>query len=166
MLTSTSRLATRKSICLFVLLAYGIAWALWLPLLLGAKGLHLTRFDASIPFFVSLGTIGPMFASFIATRIEEGRWAMPSRFLPSPKARNLLNLFTGPALITVSFVVFPYMICVASGHKLIPLRFLVPLLAVWPNILGGPLEEEFGWRGYGNRCDHGCRGCFQFKSDP
>ena len=148
MLTSTSRLATRKSVCLFVLLAYGIAWALWLPLLLGAKGLHLTRFDASIPFFVSLGTIGPMFASFIATRIEEGRWAMPSRFLPSPKARNLLNLFTGPALITVSFVVFPYMICVASGHKRIPLRFLVPLLAVWPNILGGPLEEEFGWRGY------------------
>jgi membrane protease YdiL (CAAX protease family) len=107
-----------------------------------------------------------MFASFIATRIEEGRWAMPSRFLPSPKARNLLNLFTGPALITVSFVVFPYMICVASGHKLIPLRFLVPLLAVWPNILGGPLEEEFGWRGYGNRRDHGCRGCSQFKSDP
>jgi membrane protease YdiL (CAAX protease family) len=22
------------------------------------------------------------------------------------------------------------------------------LSAVWPNILGGPLEEEFGWRGY------------------
>ena len=40
------------------------------------------------------------------------------------------------------------MICVASGHKLIPLRFLVSPLVVWPNILGGPLEEEFGWRGY------------------
>jgi hypothetical protein len=147
MLTSTSWLATRKPITLFVLLAYTIAWALWLPLLLRPKGLHLTQFDASIPFFTSLGTIGPMVASFIATRIEEGRWAMPSRFLPSPQARNLLNLFTGPASITVSFVILPYMICVASRHKLIPPRFLAPLLAVWPNILGGPLEEESGWRG-------------------
>jgi uncharacterized protein len=148
MLTSASMLATRKSIALFVVLAFGIAWVLWLPLLLGPKGLHLTRYDASLPFFVSLGTIGPTLASFLATRMEEGRWSMPSRFLPVPRAQNWLNLFTGPALITLAFVVIPYLICVAPGHRLIHLGFLSALLAVWPNILGGPLEEEFGWRGY------------------
>jgi uncharacterized protein len=148
MLTSTSRLVTRKSITLFVLLAYSIGWVLWLPPLLGPEGLRFTRYDASIPFFVSLGTVGPMIAGFIATRMEEGRWSMPSRFLPAPQAQNWLNLFTCPTLITVAFVVIPYMICVAPGHRLIKLRFLSELLAVWPNILGGPLEEEFGWRGY------------------
>jgi hypothetical protein len=139
---------TWKPIVLFLVLAYGIAWILWLPVLLGPAGLHLTKYDASLPFFLSLGTIGPLIASFLATRYEKGRWAMPSRFLPATQPRSWLNLLTGPALTTVAFVVIPYMICIAPGHKLIPLRFLAPLLAIWPNILGGPLEEEFGWRGF------------------
>ena len=133
---------------LFLVLAYGIAWILWLPLVLGPAGLHLTKYDAYLPFFLSLGTIGPLIASFLATRYEKGRWAMPSRFLPTAQPRSWLNLLTGPALTTVAYVIIPYMICIAPGHKLIPLRFLAPLLAIWPNILGGPLEEEFGWRGF------------------
>jgi hypothetical protein len=28
------------------------------------------------------------------------------------------------------------------------------------------LQNEAGCAGYGNGCDHGRRGCFQFKSDP
>jgi membrane protease YdiL (CAAX protease family) len=137
-----------KPIVLFLVLAYGIAWILWLPVLLGPAGLHLTKYDASLPFFISLGTIGPLIASFLATRYEKGRWAMPSRFLPTAQMRSWLNLVPGPALTIVAYVIVPYVFCVAPGHKLIPLRFLAPLLAIWPNLLGGPLEEEFGWRGF------------------
>jgi uncharacterized protein len=143
------RTTTRfKPVALYLLIAFGLAWLCWLPVLLGPSGLHLTRYDASIPVFVSLGTVGPLIASFIATRYETGRWAMPSRFLPARHWRRWLCLVIGPALTIVAFVVIPYMICVAPGHKLIPIGFLAPLAAVWPNILGGPLEEEFGWRGY------------------
>jgi hypothetical protein len=138
----------RKSIALFLVFAFGMAWILWLPLLLGPAGLHFTHYNAYLPFFGSLGTIGPMIASFVATRYEKGRWEMPSRFLPAAGWRNWLNLITGPALVILAFVIIPYMICIAPGHKVISLRFLVPLAAVWPNILGGPFEEEFGWRGY------------------
>jgi len=137
-----------KPIVFFLALAYGIAWILWLPLVLGPKGLHLIKYDVNLPFVGSLGTIGPLIASFLATRYEQGRWAMPSRFLPTIRLRSWLNLLTGSVLTIVAFVVIPYMYCIAPGHKLIPFRFLVPLLAVWPNILGGPLEEEFGWRGF------------------
>jgi membrane protease YdiL (CAAX protease family) len=137
-----------KPVVLFLVLAYGIAWVLWLPLLLGPAGLHLTKYDANLPFFLCLGTLGPFIASFLTVRYEKGRWAVPSRLLPAAKWRSWINLLTGPALVTLAFVIIPYMICVAPGHKLIPLRFLAPLLAIWPNILGGPLEEEFGWRGY------------------
>lgn len=137
-----------KPIVFFLVLAYGIAWILWLPLVLGPAGVHLTKYDASIPFFGSLGTVGPLIASFLATRYEKGRWAMPSRFLPTKQPRSWLNLLIGPALVIVALVIIPYMICIAPGHKLIPLRFLAPLLAIWPNLLGGPLEEEFGWRGF------------------
>jgi membrane protease YdiL (CAAX protease family) len=139
---------TWKPIVLYLVFAYGIAWILWLPLVLGPKGLHLTKYDAYLPFFGSLGTIGPLFGSFLATRYEKGRWAMPSRFLPTMEMRSWLNLLTGAVLTIVAFVIIPYIFCIAPGHKLIPLRFLVPLLAIWPNMLGGPLEEEFGWRGF------------------
>jgi membrane protease YdiL (CAAX protease family) len=139
---------TWKPVVLFLVLAYGIAWILWLPLVLGPKGLHLIRYDAYLPFFGSLGTIGPLISSFLATRYEKGRWAMPSRFLPTMQIRSWFNLLTAPVLIVFAFVIIPYMYCIAPGHKLIPLHFLVPLLAIWPNMLGGPLEEEFGWRGF------------------
>lgn len=137
-----------KPVVLFLVLAYGIAWILWLPLVLGPLGLHLTKYNAYLPFFGSLGTIGPLIASFLATRYEKGQWAMPSRLLPTMQRRSWFNLLTAPVLTVVAFVIIPYMYCIAPGHKLIPLHFLVPLLAVWPNILGGPLEEEFGWRGF------------------
>lgn len=116
--------------------------------MLGPAGLHITRYDAYLPFFVSLGTIGPLIASFVAVRYESGRWGMPSRLLPPAQLRRWLCLLIGPVLVVIAFVNIPYVICMAPGHRLIPLRFLAPLLAVWPNILGGPLEEEFGWRGY------------------
>lgn len=140
--------STWKPIVFYLVLAYGIAWIVWLPLVLGPKGLHLTKYDVSLPFVGSLGTIGPLSASFFATRYEKGRWAMPSRFLPTMQVRSWLNLLIGPVLTIVAFVIIPYMYCIAPGHKVIPLRFLAPLLAIWPNILGGPFEEEFGWRGF------------------
>jgi hypothetical protein len=73
---------------------------------------------------------------------------LPSRLLPGMRVRSWTNLLTAPLLTITAFIVVPHMICVAPGHKLIALSFLAPLSAVWPNILGGPLEEEFGWRGY------------------
>ena len=133
---------------LFLGIAFGLAWILWLPVLLGPEGLHLSVYDASIPIFVSLGTIGPFVASFLAMRYETGNWAMPGALLPNMRLRSWLSLLAGPLLTIAAFIVVPYMICVAPGHKVLTLTFLTPLLVVWPNILGGPLEEEFGWRGY------------------
>jgi uncharacterized protein len=135
-------------VMLYVALAYGIGWVLWLPLVLGPSGLRVTRYDAYLPFFGSLGTVGPLIASFVAVRYETGRWGMPSRFFPTKRLWSWVNLLWGPVLVIAAFVVIPYMICIAPGHKLIALGFLAPLSAVWPNMLGGPLEEEFGWRGY------------------
>jgi membrane protease YdiL (CAAX protease family) len=96
----------------------------------------------------SLGTVDPLIASFLVVRYETGIWAMPSNLLPTKGLLTWLNLLTGPAIAIIAFVVIPYVICVVPGHKLISLSFLTPLLAIWPDILGGPLEEEFGWRGY------------------
>jgi membrane protease YdiL (CAAX protease family) len=145
---TADRMTAWKPIAFFVAFACGIAWIIWLPLLLGPAGLRITHSNAFLPLFVSLGTIGPLSASFLAVRYESGEWGLPSRLLPPNWLRYWLNLLTGPILVILAFVVIPYMICVQPGYKLISLTFLTPLRRVWPNILGGPLEEEFGWRGF------------------
>lgn len=137
-----------RPIALFIAVACALAWAIWLPLLLGPAGLRLTHYNAFLPLFVSLGTTGPFFASFIAVRYETGTWRIPSNLLPGSRPGYWLNLLTAPALVILAFVIIPYIICAEPGHKLISIAFLTPLLRIWPNVLGGPLEEEFGWRGY------------------
>ena len=137
-----------KPIALFIAVACALAWAIWLPLLLGPVGLRITHYNAFLPLFVSLGTLGPFIASFLAMRYESGAWRLPSRLFPERTLTDWLGLLTAPALTVLAFVVIPYLICVEPGHKWLSLSFLIPLRRIWPNILGGPLEEEFGWRGY------------------
>lgn len=137
-----------KPVAVFITIACLFAWLIWLPLLLGPAGLKITHYNAFLPLFVSLGTLGPFLASFIAVRYETGAWRLPSRILPPKKLSAWVNLLIAPTLTVIAFVVFPYLICVEPGHKLLSLSFLLPLQRIWPNILGGPLEEEFGWRGY------------------
>jgi uncharacterized protein len=137
-----------KPLALFIALAYALAWIIWLPLLIGPAGLKITHFNAFLPLFVSMGTVGPLLGSFVSVRYETGRWKMPSRFFPPKRLVPWLHLLTAPILLIVAFVVVPYIICATPGHKAISLTFLTPLARIWPNILGGPLEEEFGWRGY------------------
>lgn len=115
-----------KPVALFVTVACTLAWAVWLPLLLGPAGLKITHYNAFLPLFVSLGTLGPFIASFIAVRYETGVWGMPSRILPPKILSAWLNLLTAPALTVFAFVVLPYFICVEPGQRLLSLSFLLP----------------------------------------
>ena len=105
-----------KSILIFLTWAYGIAWVVWLPVLLGPSGLRIIRYDANLPLFLSLGTSGPLVAAFVAVRYEKGRWGMPSNLFPKPQLKYWWNLLISSVLTIVAFVIIPYMICAAPGH--------------------------------------------------
>jgi membrane protease YdiL (CAAX protease family) len=151
---SISKHATKlthwKSISVFYGIACGVSWILWLPLILGRDGLQLLKIAPALPIIVSLGTVGPFIACYTTHRIETGDWHAV-RLLPGPKLQ-LAWLVLGPMLVIVCFfLVFPALVSTGNPatwhwHLNALAGLLVPMFNY--NLLGGPLFEEFGWRGF------------------
>lgn len=139
-----------KFIAFYYAFACGISWAVWAPMVLGQDGLKWVRIAPSIPIIVSLGTLGPLLACYFAHRTQTGKWRAV-RLFPRNKLRLLWLLF-GPILVLFTlFVVFPVLISSGTPREW---HWHVGVLAgIWIpmfnyNLLGGPLFEEFGWRGF------------------
>lgn len=64
--------AKHAPLVIFFLLAYGIAWFLWLPLILSQTGLSLLPFAIPMPYVVA-GTFGPTLAAFLTQWLATGR---------------------------------------------------------------------------------------------
>ena len=139
-----------RSVALYYLIACGWAWLAWAPVVLGTEGLKLIPITASLPIFSCIATLGPFLGAFIAYRTEFGNWRA-IRLLPRSRWRSTW-LLLGPLLILLSmFVLFPAL--VSSGgpgswhwHPSALVGIWVPMFNY--NLLGGPLFEEFGWRGF------------------
>lgn len=139
-----------RSVAIYYSIACGWAWLAWSPVVLGTGGLKLIPVTASLPVFSCIATLGPFLGCFIAYRIEYGNWRAV-RLLPSSRLRSLWVLL-GPFLVLMTmFVVFPALISSgAPDHwhwkPSVLLGIWVPMFNY--NLLGGPLFEEFGWRGF------------------
>ncbi len=96
--------------------------------------------------WIASGTVGPFIAALVVSRRETGRW-LPSRFFPDAKPAHILNLLTAPILILLCVDVFNYLLATQSGSRHPQWSALAPLL-LWQDLLGGPVGEEFGWRGF------------------
>lgn len=139
-----------KSVALYYAIACGWAWLVWIPLVLGQGGLKLIPVHVSLPLFVCIGTLGPTFGCFIAHRVETGNWKAV-RLVPRDRWRWLW-LLVGPILVlVVFFIIFPTLFSKGNPtgwhwHPAALLGIWVPMFNY--NLFGGPLFEEFGWRGF------------------
>ncbi|SER43672.1 CPBP family intramembrane glutamic endopeptidase [Natrinema salaciae] len=137
----------RRKIGVFLLLTFGWSWGFWGPKALAAEGLV-----ESVPALPELGAFGPTVAAFVLVTYTNGisgarrlarravrrnfpkRWVIPALFL-SP-----IIVFTalGVAIATDASLSFPW----TDNPIVLPIAFGVIFF------LGGPVQEEFGWRGY------------------
>lgn len=148
-----SRLQSR-SLWLFLLITFAFSWIFWIPKALATQGLmrpsFLTRFLLS-PF--NPAAFGPAVGAFTLTYLEDGKkgvirllkraidyridkkWWIPTIFLMPVIIGGalLLSLFSGESMPELFWISNPMMIVVSF---------------FWILFLGGPLQEEFGWRGY------------------
>jgi len=138
----------------YTLLAYGFSWIVWLPSVLASVG--IIQVPMSIELFtgllIMLGAWGPFIAAFTVTEREEGRVGV----------RQLLACARQWGIGLPAFVMIVGLPVVASlvARTLdtltggTPPAFTLPsLMALLPTflfilLLGGPVQEEFGWRGY------------------
>lgn len=138
-----------KEVGLFTLVAYGISWIIFTPAILDALGI------IDFPFRIGpIGTFGPMAAALILTLRSQGKEGL-SRLL-----RRSYSLRFNKIWLLVAILLWPAMqgiallMAVFFGGDSPPeiLLFSAPLLILSPLlsglIIGGPLGEEMGWRGY------------------
>ena len=139
-----------KSVLLYYAIACGWAWLAWTPVVLGSNGMKLIHIRASLPVFTCIATLGPFLACFITHRFESGNWRAVRLWPRRPL--QWLWLLIGPLLVFLSFfVIFPAFISKGSPagwhwHPGVLTALWFPMFNY--NLLGGPLFEEFGWRGF------------------
>ena len=142
--------STWRAVSVYYAIACGWAWLAWSPVVLGLDGLKLLHLHPSLPVFSCIATLGPFFGCFVTHRLEFGSWKAV-RLLPR-RSRAWLWLLAGPLLVVGTyFVVFPSLLSKGSPahwswHPSV-LTGLLPWMFSY-NLLGGPLFEEFGWRGF------------------
>jgi membrane protease YdiL (CAAX protease family) len=142
------------SVWLFYLLAYGWTWLFWVPVALAEQG--LISFPESLPGFLTQGNLaawGPLVAALLLTCLNGG-W---------PALRSLLGQGLGARFglfwYAVVLLLFPALSGLAgwlaqlAGEVQPPSPAFaqpvaIPISFVVIFFTGGPLKEEFGWRGY------------------
>ncbi len=145
-------LLARHPLVFYFLIAYAFSWLLWMPLVLSEDGTGLLPFSSPLlGLAIPVGIFGPTLAAFTMTGITEGRVGIHRLLRGYVLWRVGLRWYLF-AFIGVSLVITLGMIIVgglASLQFLGPgyvLTYLVTFISTL--ILGGPLGEEIGWRGF------------------
>ncbi len=144
----------RQGLWLFFVIAYVFSWVFWIPEALAAHGMALPaawiRFLNS-PFNVAAW--GPFFAALLLTLLQQGGKGVVQLLKRGVDLRFKkvwlvtivgfpLLLFGGAILLSILIGTRPLDLTVISN----PPYALVALVVIL--LTAGPLQEEFGWRGY------------------
>lgn len=155
---------------LFLFLAYGITWLLWIPALvianaqgyllpsiLNVSGLSETGFENSqhlqISILFSLAVYGPLIAALIATALEKGKAGLSELFQRITKWRVAPRWYAIAFGLALIIPLIPRLIGEISG-QMQPIQNAIsltaPLLLIFflRQMLTSGVGEEPGWRGY------------------
>jgi membrane protease YdiL (CAAX protease family) len=145
----------RHPLVSYFIISYAGSWLIVLPYLRSATGVGLLPFSWPVPFAVSAALApfaGPSFAAFIMTGLTEGSAGIAELLRRIALWRvglpwYLFAIVGIPAIMVFGALVLPGVqgtfqmpgLSLLLGY---PVSFLVSL------IIGGPLGEELGWRGF------------------
>jgi uncharacterized protein len=133
----TSPVWNPRELALYFVLAYGISFALWLPVLVRRNLSHV---------LIPAGTFGPTIAALITHRIFARNWRAVRLWTTLPDF--LLGTVSGVSVVLIAAFSAAFFMT-ESGIDRWQWSALLQILTLFgPNLLGGPLGEESGWRGY------------------
>ncbi len=139
----------RHPVFAFILICYGFSWGLWSLMILSSQGMLPFRFPTN-----PLGSFGPAVAAIGLTAVLHGREGLRRlrQRLFQWRESGAQYLFT--ILSTAAMYAVAISLAALTGSLPLPVFenldrwYLVFPLALYVLILGGPLGEEIGWRGY------------------
>ena len=127
--------ARKHPLIMFFALAYAWAWLVFVPMVI---------FHAPLPWVI-VATFGPTVAALVTHRITTGSYRAFQIYTTWP--RTLGAMAVGVALMILTYVVLPG-IMTADPRKLHWSILTSAAVYNYSTLLGGPLGEEPGWRGY------------------
>jgi membrane protease YdiL (CAAX protease family) len=153
--TPNGGLLSRYPLVSFFVIAYLGSWLTILPYLRSASGAGLLPFHWPVPFAVSATLApfaGPFLAAFVVTGATEGKpgiYRLLGRIVQWRVGLvwYLFALLGIPAIAVLGAIVVPGVLETFNPPDL-ALVLTYPLSFVVALIIGGPLGEEPGWRGF------------------
>jgi membrane protease YdiL (CAAX protease family) len=146
-------LLARHPLISFFVIAYAFSWIAWSPWYLSEEGAGVLPYPVSAQPWLAVGIfLGPTLAAFIMTAVTEGRAGVRRLLrrivLWRVGLRWYLFAFIGvPLLMALGTIIVPGGLAsfqfLGPGYVLTYLATFIPVL-----IIGGPLFEEIGWRGF------------------
>jgi len=130
-----ARIAVNHPLTMFFTLAYVCSWLVFLPMILLRAPIELTI----------LASFGPTLAALITHRLATGYYG--AFRLYTTLSRTLIATASGTLLIILAYVVLPG-VATADPHRLNWSIIISVTVYNYSTLLGGPLGEEPGWRGY------------------
>lgn len=142
----------RHPLISFFVIAYGLAWAIEVPLALSANGVLPALPTPIAALVIAAATFAPAAAAFIMTGVLDGKpgvvrllrrlvlWRVGIQWY-------VIVLVGIPVIVLLAALVVPGV--AASFQPLVgPMLAAYPLAFLMTVLLGGPLGEEPGWRGF------------------
>lgn len=126
-----------RELWLYFVLAFGISFVLWIPVLFGSKHSFL---------YLPIGTFGPTLAALTTHRLMRRNWRA-FRLWTDLRRFGLGIVLGGSAVLMSAFCAAFLMTQTGFDQWQWSALLRIPMLLM-PNLLGGPLGEEPGWRGY------------------
>jgi hypothetical protein len=143
---------SKHSVFVFLLIAYGFSWLFWVPEALIAQNVWVAPESVKNILSLNLGAWGPLISAVVTTFIYQ-KGAGVKELLKRGLMVRLgkwwwVVLFTFPVLIGGSLALSILFGSPAPEFAALAQPIQLPFALVYIFFLGGPLQEEFGWRGY------------------
>lgn len=150
------KVLARYPLISYSILAYVFSWLAWLPFVLSKDGAGFLSYRSPINGDLSLyiAGFGPALAAFVMTGLSEGKAGIRHLIQRILRWRvglgwYLFALVGLPVILTLGTMIVPSNVAVLSWiNRLALLRGYVPFLIYPVLLVGGPLGEEPGWRGF------------------
>jgi membrane protease YdiL (CAAX protease family) len=146
---AVGKVARRRPLLFFFVAAWLLNWLLLAPLILSPAGLGLIT--TPIPYeTVILGATTPTLAALLTQWLTAGNLRICR--IGGPWGAVAGGILLGTALVLLAFAVAPALVLTGGAVGALRWAAIVEAAIGWfanpLNLLGGPLNEEPGWRGF------------------